>query len=275
MKRIFAFTIAEVMISLTIIGIISAVILPAAMHSKPDDNVMKFKKAHNTLFQVVSKLISSDKYYYHGDLGLRPSDNPDKEYEYVKGSYFCKSFADAVSVKNIACNREAAGGNVDGFYFSCNLSFDGAGNPATCSKVDIETELDNLCDDVQTSMSANENIGVITTDDTVFYEPTLKNHFGCLIGDTGDDDTAEICEYKDDNWGDRYNTERLYNNEEIDIVQHEDGTFAPRAYKVFCLDVDGVKNGEAPFGYGIRVDGKILVGARAKEWLKKDIQGEE
>ena len=44
------FTLAEVMITLTVIGIITAVIIPVAIHSKPDENIMKFKKAHNTLY---------------------------------------------------------------------------------------------------------------------------------------------------------------------------------------------------------------------------------
>ena len=43
-------------------------------------------------------------------------------------------------------------------------------------------------------------------------------------------------------------------------------------YKVFCMDIDGLNNDEDPFGYGIRVDGKIILGARAQEWLEKSIQ---
>ena len=38
--------------------------------------------------------------------------------------------------------------------------------------------------------------------------------------------------------------------------------------------VDGVDKGEDPFGYGIRVDGKILNGARADEWLERDVNEE-
>ncbi len=44
-------------------------------------------------------------------------------------------------------------------------------------------------------------------------------------------------------------------------------------YKVFCIDIDEMDKGEAPFGYGIRVDGRIIAGARASEWLKKNNQG--
>ena len=41
------------------------------------------------------------------------------------------------------------------------------------------------------------------------------------------------------------------------------------------MDVDGINKGEDPFGYGIRVDGKIILGARAQEWLGKNIQDKE
>lgn len=39
--------------------------------------------------------------------------------------------------------------------------------------------------------------------------------------------------------------------------------------KVFCIDVDGIGKGEDPFGYGVTVEGKILPGTRAQEWMKK------
>ena len=42
-------------------------------------------------------------------------------------------------------------------------------------------------------------------------------------------------------------------------------------YKGFCIDIDGFNKGEAPFGYGIRIDGKILNGLKADEWLNKAI----
>jgi len=38
------------------------------------------------------------------------------------------------------------------------------------------------------------------------------------------------------------------------------------------MDIDGVNRGEDPFGYGVRVDGLIVNGARADEWLNKSIQ---
>ena len=32
---------------------------------------------------------------------------------------------------------------------------------------------------------------------------------------------------------------------------------------------------ECPFGYGIRVDGHIITGKKADEWLAKDFQGKD
>ena len=40
------------------------------------------------------------------------------------------------------------------------------------------------------------------------------------------------------------------------------------------MDIDDFNQGEDPFGFGIRADGKILNGKRADEWLKKSIQKE-
>jgi len=50
---------------------------------------------------------------------------------------------------------------------------------------------------------------------------------------------------------------------------HTDENGFDRIYKVYCIDIDGVNQGEDPFGYGIRADGKILNGTKADEWLDK------
>ena len=66
-----AFTLAEIMIVLTIIGVLTAILLPIANHSRPDEAVMKFKKADTTLKNVIRELVNSDKYYLNGDLAKR------------------------------------------------------------------------------------------------------------------------------------------------------------------------------------------------------------
>ena len=66
--------------------------------------------------------------------------------------------------------------------------------------------------------------------------------------------------------------ERYFSDPNSDYVHFKDDSGFNMMYKVFCMDIDGLNNGEDPFGYGIRVDGKIILGARAQEWLEKSIQ---
>ena len=42
----------------------------------------------------------------------------------------------------------------------------------------------------------------------------------------------------------------------------------PSYYAVICMDVDG-PGGEDAFAFGIRRDGKVIAGARAKQWLQE------
>lgn len=80
------------MIVLSVIGILSAILLPVALHSMPNDNLMKFKKAHNTLGTVIKELVTSDKYYKDGDY-----------------KYFCNTFADMLNTKQINCSESTEG----------------------------------------------------------------------------------------------------------------------------------------------------------------------
>lgn len=97
-----AFTLAEIMIVLTVVGILTAILLPAALQSAPDENVMKFKKANSTLGTIIRELVNSDKYYFEGDLGVLPSGAL-----VTNVNYFCRTFADMVSVKVDKCTGTA------------------------------------------------------------------------------------------------------------------------------------------------------------------------
>ena len=79
------FTLAEIMIVLSIIGILTAILLPIANHSRPDENVMKFKKANTTLARAISELVNSDEYYLDGDLGIRKM--PDGSGRLIDGTH--------------------------------------------------------------------------------------------------------------------------------------------------------------------------------------------
>ena len=53
------FTLMEILIALTVIGIITAIILPVGLSALPDKKVLKFKKAHNTLTNIIKNLAST------------------------------------------------------------------------------------------------------------------------------------------------------------------------------------------------------------------------
>ena len=64
MKMKKAFTLAEIMIVLTVIAVITAILLPSARNAMPNEKVMKFKKGHNTLYSAISELVNLDKYLF-------------------------------------------------------------------------------------------------------------------------------------------------------------------------------------------------------------------
>ena len=250
--KLKGFTLAEVMIVLTVIGILAGILIPVANNSRPDENVMKFKKAHATLANVIHELVTSDKYYKAGDLGIKANG------ENTKKGDFCNAFADLLSTKKIVCDYKANSAD-KGFRLQCT------GSVGTCTlNTDFDTQIDSECKNSQNSTD-NSNMGITTTDNIQYYEATLNNPFGCKIGDE-----ANPCVNIGDWTG---NGKPIYGYDSTrDYVITDSGIKTLRLYKIFCIDIDGINKGEDPFGYGIRADGKIKPGTRAKEWLEKGFQ---
>lgn len=57
------FTLSEVMVTMGILGVLAAFIVPAVMNNTPDNNKVMFKKAYYSLEQGVSSLINDDTNY--------------------------------------------------------------------------------------------------------------------------------------------------------------------------------------------------------------------
>ena len=250
------FTLAEIMIALVVIGVITSILLPVAFNSVPDENVMKFKKGNATLAKVINELASSEQFYLAGDLGK------DKNGNWVeKPDYFCITFSEILNTKSVYCKDKV----VDSSYPPVGV--DGDKNNYWKIHYQIEkttTYLDYLCKTLQ-----NEDLSKIVTNDDITYFEALPNFaFGAdkpiegkrnVYYYTWDYTTTENFETGEGNTSQSYGTDQgfLY------------------TYKPFCMDIDGIGEGEDPFGYGIRVDGKILLGERAQEWLSKNIQDKD
>ena len=112
--------------------------------------------------------------------------------------------------------------------------------------------IDKNCIETQEKLTAPE---IITTDDISFWITSPNIPFGVTI------------KQAHENSGTNLSTSNI--RQFIDYLSPSGFIYS---YRIFCMDIDGIDKGEDPFGYGIRADGKILLGARAEEWLKKSIQ---
>ena len=252
MRKYIAFTLAEIMIVLVVIGIITAILFPIAIHSAPDENVMKFKKGHNTLGTVIRELVNSDEYYLNGDLGIKANgDLVDGRHD-GDNTYFCETFADMVSVKKKNCSEEVI--NVELQQFIQQGQYDDTNMTAL-----YEGVADNACK----ALAGKIKEEIVLTDGIVFYQTAPNVPFGINYFDqqaSRNPDESNFCPNETDPCA----KDRLFHM--------TDNNGFVRIYKTFCMDVDGINKGEDPFGYGIRVDGKIFADRRAMEWLNKSVQ---
>jgi prepilin-type N-terminal cleavage/methylation domain-containing protein len=63
MKSFKGFTLTELMVALTVIGILVAVVTPAIMKTRPNKNKMMVKKSFYTVEQIVNSLINDEQLY--------------------------------------------------------------------------------------------------------------------------------------------------------------------------------------------------------------------
>lgn len=246
-----AFTLAEIMIVLTIIGVLAAILLPIAFQATPDEDVMKFKKANNTLGNVIRELTNSDKYYADGDLGKKADGTVITTSVTSYNTYFCSTFADMLNTKAVQCNKSTTTSS----YVNTNSS-----KNVTTPNNNISTAKSSL-DTTCTGASVVEkmtNFNYVTTSDGITYlEPASQYPFGRVYSSTGP---------------------TYYFPDPEDVVgtagyyAYHDANGMDGTYKVLCVSINGFKDANGAFGYGIRRDGKILPGAKADEWMAKSIQ---
>ncbi|MBQ8635875.1 type II secretion system protein [bacterium] len=260
-----AFTLAEVMITLVVVGILTGILMPVAFHSAPSKNIAKFKKANATLNTVIQELIRSDKYYKDGDLGMKADGTLVKD-----KTYFCQTFADVISTKSVACS-----------------SFD----VTTGSHAEIDIDQNQAQSWFQTIENAQSYVDrrcaeyapevgeeIVTPEGIVFYQAGPNITFGMTF--------QEVVQYTGHSSNSCLTPTTMYSEcPKRNFAGPNSTPIYPTAegldpkYKIFCIDVDGIPSdsyygnckNECPFGYGIRADGKIFMGERAKQWLDKNL----
>ena len=179
-----AFTLAEIMIVLVVIGVLTGIILPAAFHNTPDKNIMKFKKANNTLAKIVREMASSGRYYKEGDLRYKPDGTT-----VVPDNYMCQVIADLTSTKNVNCSD-----NSKRNYLYIQPILSSASTQTICNANSIcnlnnaKDKLDDICDDIASPK------GVTTSDDVIWYEAGRGNY--CITASSNPECNKADCNYQ-------------------------------------------------------------------------------
>ncbi len=63
MKRLLGFTLTELMIAITVLGVLTAAVLPAVLGNNPNQNKVMMKKAYFTTAEVVSEMINNESLF--------------------------------------------------------------------------------------------------------------------------------------------------------------------------------------------------------------------
>ncbi len=262
-QRKFGFTLAEVMIVLSVIGILSAILMPIAFKSSPDKNIMKFKKAHNTLHNAVRELVSSDKYYTHNYLGYSIA-SLENGHSGSLPNDFCRNLSDVISIKDNSCTIEVQDQEPLGVAYEA-MVYD-----TIRGRWDMVAEdVDAFCikiQSVQQSLGANIINYIITSDNVLFYDGPIDIHPGIISNPASYDCNADGPQSG--------SGAKLGQDPKGDYICVDKYGFNP-FYGTYCIDVDGLDGPVKPFGYAIRADGKIVSGARANWWLERDITKKE
>lgn len=104
------FTLSEVMIAMTVLGVIAAILVPVVMKAMPQNNKVLFRKAYSTIEKSVSSMIS-DETNYPSDLTIVPT--PPGTTSYSRGfnnttattntsNKFCYFLADQLNLNGAA-----------------------------------------------------------------------------------------------------------------------------------------------------------------------------
>ena len=244
-----AFTVVELLAVIAVIGILAAVLLPAAFHAKPDEYVLKFKKANSTLGTVIRELVSSNRYYKDGDLGSKATGSILDDSVDNDKAYLCSSMADLMMVNVDNCTTVLTGAGTGaatgsgGAYVQMCKTISEPNCDANNDISDIKAYLDAAC----SAYSGSAQIK--TTDGVEWFVADPRVTFGHKVDD-----------------------KRMFTSPSADspaLGAYKDEAGFDGMYKIVCFDVDGLDGSIDPFGYGVRADGKIISGTRADEWIKK------
>ena len=216
MKK-YGFTLVEVLITIAIIGVVLALMMPMIDNLLPDKGEARAKKAYNTLTNVVDSLVNNPDIYPDGVLAS-PTRNTAGTVLTAdqRNIYFCEQFADAVNV---------SGGEGCGFANTLAAALLRDSHASTADG------LDSACVNTNATFLA-----YLVSRDLLFKTTDGVYWYGMF-----DDFTTEPAAGSVDN-----------------------------RYVVVCTYVDAGNGLDDIYSFGVRRDGKIMLGKRMQDILDKE-----
>ncbi len=224
MDKKFAFTLAELMITFAIIGVLTAILIPSLFKSTPNEEILKAKKAFNTFSRAMENLTNSGVYTDNGGILTSTSFVSDAD---SQEQFFCNNLIDTINVKKADCTKNKVEDAIqDKVSSNCDLA---SGSPTyVCAKLtsegknvdlpQLQKDLDTVCKNWKATVGTDYNFA--TTDNVLW---------GIQLNDFANNSTVVMG-----------------------------GLTLPAFYNVVCFSTDGLKLDDNVFGIGVRKDGKII-----------------
>lgn len=261
-----AFTLAECMIVMLVVGVAFAILTPILFLTAPDQDRLKAKKAYHTLLTSVSIMINSPSYAQsEGSLNMCSYLDSDilseAEIKDMRDEYFCLNMAEIVNAEFADCSLDLVNSAVatESGNDACtaNTSFEfSSSSPrsSVCLKTEAGTEEDTeqfvytdlrdkfdiICEKFYSNANQNQNVDVKTV-----YN--FKTPDGIL-------------------WA----IQRANFSHNAKISQFDKITGKSAFYNVICINTDSNKSAEFTYGAGVNADGNILLGTKLFEVVEDD-----
>lgn len=227
-----AFTLAEVMVVFVVIGVMTAILIPGLFAAAPEQELLKAKKAYNTLSRAVEHMTNSGPYDTNEGILDSTSFVSDTN---ARNRFFCNNLSEILNVKKVDCT-------LDKVSPASSTSCGSTSSKALCmtvkdSKLDYQTlqaSIDATCDswykDSSVTSSAGHNF--VTADNVLW---------GVQLTDFTNTTTVSV-----------------------------DGITSPAFYGIVCFDTAKHTKSDRVYGMGVRRDGKVLPGTRLQTLIEDE-----
>jgi len=240
--RIKAFTLAEIMIVLSVIAVLTAILLPAARNAMPNEEVLKFKKTHNALTSAIREMVNSDKYFLDGDLTKKPDGSP------ANTCYQAHALADILNAQVLDCKDDIT---------------------PTGLCIEVNDEMDDI-KSADTNCDSGYSISrtVMNVETEFFSFSTIKLQNGAIVSYFPPNGSCIDSQGFNASYGVAH---ILQKETSYDIDNDGELTF----YDAVLMLESCTNNTEEKietFTYLVRSDGKIITSSKVDEWLERDVQ---